>query len=217
MPQVFNRRAELGVKLLALGLLAALVTLVALWASKNHAAFAVGEPPRQPIAFSHKHHVGDDGIDCRYCHTSVETTAFAGMPSTGTCLSCHSQLYVDAPALALLHRSAASGQPIPWGRVHQLPDFVYFDHSIHVGKGVGCIECHGRVDQMPLAWRSAPLLMQWCLDCHRDPRPHLRPRADVVSMVPTAQVPALAAGAWKAADVPLQRTARLTDCSTCHR
>ena len=109
----------------------------------------------------------------------VETAAFAGMPSTRTCLTCHSQLFVDAPLLAPLHAATPSGRPIAWTLLHKLPDFVYFDHSIHVAKGVGCVECHGRVDQMPLDWRSAPLLMQWCLDCHRDPEPHLRPRDQV--------------------------------------
>ena len=128
----------------------------------------------QPIPFSHKHHVGDDGIDCRYCHTTVETAAWAGLPSTAVCLTCHDQLFRDQPLLEALHRSAGNRPPSP-DRVHVLPDFVYFDHAVHVAKGVACVECHGRVDQMPLTWRAAPLQMQWCLDCHRDPAPHLRP------------------------------------------
>src|SRR3954454_14026567 len=142
----------------------------------------VDVPLQQPIPFSHKHHVGDDGIDCRYCHTSVEKSSFAGLPSTKICLTCHSQLYKDAPMLAPLHESARTGMPISWTRVHDLPDFVYFDHSIHVNKGVGCIECHGRVDEMPFTYQDKSLLMGWCLDCHRNPKPHLRPREAVFSM-----------------------------------
>ncbi len=140
----------------------------------------------QPIPFSHKHHVGDVGIDCRYCHTSVETSAFAGLPSTTICLTCHSQLFAKAAVLEPLRRSVATGQPIAWNRVHTLPDFVYFNHGIHVAKGVACGECHGRVDQMPLTWRTAPLEMEWCLDCHRDPAPHLHPKSEVFAMASRA-------------------------------
>jgi hypothetical protein len=209
MSEVFSRHAELGVKLAMLALVLGTTFGIVLWMAKLRAVDATGVPSAQPIPFSHKHHVGDVGLDCRYCHSTVETSAFAGMPATDTCLTCHSQLFVDAPLLAPLHRSAATGQPIAWKRLHKLPDFVYFDHSIHIAKGVGCVECHGRVDQMPLEWRSAPLQMQWCLACHRDPRPHLRPRDAVFSMLPApaASMPAVA----------LQSTRRLTDCSTCHR
>ncbi len=207
----FTRRGQLAVKLVLLALAVCAAGTMFFAIARTRAFAETGAPPMQPIPFSHKHHVGDVGLDCRYCHTTVEHAAFAGMPSTGTCLTCHSQLFVDAPLLAPLHRSEASGRPIAWTRLHKLPDFVYFDHSIHVTKGVGCIECHGRVDQMPLEWRSAPLLMQWCLDCHRDPRPHLRAPEAVFSMVPTADAPR------PAAPVPLQSPARLTDCSTCHR
>jgi hypothetical protein len=211
MSEVFSRRAELGVKLVVLALLLAVASALFFWNAKLGSLNAVGEPLEQPIPFSHKHHVGDVGLDCRYCHSTVETSAFPGMPSTRTCLTCHSQLFVDAPALAPLHESEASGRSLAWTRVHKLPDFVYFDHSIHVAKGVGCVECHGRVDQMPLEWRSAPLLMQWCLECHRDPQPHLRPHELIFSMLPTAELPVHAAPA------KLQSTRRLTDCSTCHR
>jgi hypothetical protein len=211
MSPVFDRRGQLIVKLCVLAVALTSAAALALAMSKTRAFAAIGEPAAQPIPFSHKHHVGDDGIDCRYCHTTVETAAFAGLPSTATCLTCHSQLYVDAPILAPLHRSQAEHRPIAWTLLHKLPDFVYFDHSIHVAKGVGCVECHGRVDQMPLEWRSAPLLMEWCLDCHRDPAPHLRPREQVFATTPTS--PALA----RSLHVPLQNTRRLTDCSTCHR
>lgn len=175
----------------------------------------VNAMPEQPIPFSHKHHVADDRIDCRYCHTSVESAAFAGMPSTRVCLTCHSQLFADAPVLRPLHESARTQTPIAWKRVYDLPGFVYFDHSIHVAKGIGCVECHGRVDQMPITRRQAPLTMQWCLDCHRDPAPHLRARERVFAMIET---PALQAdGDALARHYQLESTRRLTDCSTCHR
>src|SRR5215472_4734963 len=155
MPQVFSRRSALVVKLVLVGLGGAFVALVVaggIW--REHWVQALGEPLEQPIPFSHKHHVGDDGIDCRYCHTTVETSRHAGLPSTHICLTCHSQLYRDAAMLRPLHESERSGTPIAWTRVHDLPDFVFFDHSVHVAKGVGCVECHGRVDQMALTWRA---------------------------------------------------------------
>src|SRR5919198_5756133 len=128
----------------------------------------VGVPVEQPIPFSHKHHVSDDGIDCRYCHTTVETSAFAGMPATQTCMNCHSQIFSQSPTLAPVRDSFQTGKPIRWNRVYTLPDFVYFDHSIHVQKGVGCSTCHGQVDQMPLTWKAQSLQMSWCLECHAD-------------------------------------------------
>jgi hypothetical protein len=170
----------------------------------------------QPIRFSHKHHVGDDGIDCRYCHTSVEKSSFAGLPSTDICLTCHSQLYRDSPELAPLHDSARTGKPIRWNRVNDVPDFVYFDHSIHVNKGVACVECHGRVDQMPLTWRAAPMEMQWCLHCHRSAPEHIRPLSEVFLM---QDAKPLSREEIKQLSqmLQLQNTRRLTDCSTCHR
>ncbi len=216
MDPVFRRRAELGVKLAFLALALAVATTLALFVWRARSFDPLGEPVAQPIPFSHKHHVGDDGIDCRYCHTTVEKSAFAGLPSSGICMSCHAQLYTDQPVLAALRESAASGRPIAWRRVHQLPDFVFFDHSVHVGHGVACIECHGRLDQMPLTWRVAPLQMQWCLACHRNPAPHLRPQDQVFRMPPgappTVDAPKLAALLQR-----LPSTRRLTDCSSCHR
>jgi len=209
MAQVFGQRAELAVKLVVLAIGLGALGLIAYAASGVRAELGLQRVVAQPIPFSHKHHVGDDGIDCRYCHTRVETHADAGLPSTRICLTCHAQLFTDAEVLAPLRRSAATGQPIPWVRVHALPDFVYFHHGIHVAKGVACRECHGRVDQMPLTWRVAPLQMQWCLDCHRDPRPHLHARDDVFAMTSVRRPPT--------DEVPLQGERRLTDCSTCHR
>jgi hypothetical protein len=213
--QVFSRRMELAVKLCVAGLFLAFPALVALAVWREHAYQALGEPPDQPIPFSHKHHVGDDGIDCRYCHTTVETERHAGLPSTHVCLSCHSQLYTQAAVLQPLRESARTGVPIAWKRVHNLPDFVYFDHAVHVAKGVACVECHGRVDQMPITWRAQPLQMQWCLACHRNPAPHLRPHVQVFDM----NAPRL--NEREAQDLVrlmhLESRQRMTDCSTCHR
>ena len=175
----------------------------------------VDVPIEQPVPFSHKHHVYGLGIDCRYCHASVETSAFAGLPSTETCMTCHSQLWTDAPVLAPVRESLARNQPLRWNRVHDLPDFVFFNHSIHVNKGIGCATCHGRVDQMPLMWQQNSLYMKWCLDCHRDPAQFIRPKGEVFNM------------AWHATNQPAVgreliaqhhvNVTQLTDCSMCHR
>jgi hypothetical protein len=213
MAQTFQKRAALAVKLAFIGLFIMTAALwgFAVWTGTDQ----VSDPIAQPIPFSHKHHVGDDGLDCRYCHATVEEQSFAGMPSAHVCLSCHSQLFKNEAVLAPLRRSAATGQPIQWVRLHKLPDFVYFDHSVHVHKGVACIECHGRLDQMPLTWRTAPLSMRWCLACHRDPTPHLHPPSEVFAMPPSAMDnadQAMLARLYK-----LESTRRLTDCTTCHR
>ncbi len=215
MAQVFSPAQTLLVKVLLLALLTGAITIAVVARWRMAATIGPGDMPAQPIPFSHRHHAGDDRIDCRYCHTSVENAAFAGMPSTMLCLTCHSQLYKDAPVLRPLHESARRGTAIAWTRVNQLPDFVYFNHGIHVSKGVGCVECHGAVDRMPITERVAPLTMQWCLACHRDPAPHLRAPEQVYSMTPTS---ALGGDPGELARrYHLQSTRRLTDCSTCHR
>jgi len=172
----------------------------------------------QPIAFSHKHHVEQIGLDCRYCHTTVEDASFAGMPSTETCLGCHSQVWADSPMLAPVRESFRTGEPIRWTRVHDLPDHAYFDHSIHVRKGIGCSTCHGRVDQMPLVWREKTLHMDWCLKCHRDPEVHLREQEDIYTMPwpPADQSPA-DDGARLRSQYDIQPAGKLTNCSLCHR
>jgi Cytochrome c7 and related cytochrome c len=213
MPQIFQPPALLGVKLLLLGALFA-VLIVWLTVYKALPAHSGLLSPAQPIPFSHKHHVGDDGIDCRYCHWSVEKSSFAGIPSTQVCLTCHSQLFSDAPMLQPLFESARTGTPIRWVRVHDLPDFVFFDHRIHIAKGVGCVECHGRVDRMPRIERVASLEMQWCLGCHRDPAPHLRPPEQVFDVASRPPADAQLRASLAAKLLPTQR---LTDCSTCHR
>ena len=165
---------------------AVFVVAALFWALMQFAALALhylrgsAEVPACP--FSHQHHVAGLGIDCRYCHTSVETSSFAGIPPTKTCMNCHSQIWTNAAMLEPVRDSFRTGESLHWTRVNQLPDFVYFNHSIHVTKGVGCNECHGPVDQMPLMYQEASLQMDWCLDCHRDPAKHLRPRDQVFNM-----------------------------------
>src|SRR5437660_2869412 len=136
----------------------------------------------QPVQLSHKHHVGDDGIDCRYCHTSVEKSAFAGVPPTETCMTCHSQIWTESPLLAPVRESYRTGRPIQWQRVHDLPDFVYFNHSIHIKKGIGCVSCHGRIDEMPITRKHQTLSMRWCLSCHRSPEKNMRPHEKVFDL-----------------------------------
>lgn len=178
-------------------------------------------PKPQPIPFSHRHHVGDDGIDCRFCHSSVDKGPFAGMPSTHTCMTCHSQIWSDSPELEALRSSFRSGKPIQWARVHDLPDFVYFDHSIHVKKGVSCVSCHGRVDERPLAMKEQDLTMGWCIRCHRHPEKNIRPKEYVFNL------------AWKPNEEKgetqkelgeklletnkIMKASQLTNCSICHR
>ncbi len=171
----------------------------------------------QPVQFSHKHHVADDGIDCRYCHTSVETSAFAGIPPTKTCMNCHAQIFRDSPYLEPVRESFRTGKPVEWTRVHQLADFVYFDHSIHVNKGVGCATCHGRVDEMPLVRQVASLQMEWCLDCHRAPELYLRPLNRVFDMAWQPPSDQLEQGSQLAKLYKIRSVEELTSCSTCHR
>jgi len=171
----------------------------------------------QPVQFSHKHHVSDDGIDCRYCHTSVETSSYAGIPPTKTCMNCHSVLFNNSAYLELIRQSYRSDQSIEWIRVHRLADFVYFNHSIHINKGVGCSSCHGQINQMPLVFQASSLLMQWCLDCHRNPELELRPKDQVFNMDWKAPENQAEIGAKLRVAYKIRTTAELTSCSTCHR
>lgn len=220
MAQLFPPAAD---TILRLGLLSgAAVLIITAAGGWNYARSAYvnreGWVREQPVPFSHKHHVADDGIDCRYCHDSVETAARAGLPSTHVCMTCHSQLWTGAPALAPVRESFATGRPIRWNRVAQLPDYVYFNHSIHIDRGIGCVECHGRVDTMPLTWRAKPFEMRFCLDCHRDPAPHLRPPSLVTRMEPLdwtgREQRAFAAAAMKRHHID---PTLLDNCGLCHR
>ena len=216
MSQIFPRSANAlaksslaGVLVLVLFLGGVVFTLMrSSWATKQN------EYVEQPLQFSHAHHVGGMGLDCRYCHTSVEKSSFAGIPPTKTCMNCHSQIFSASPYLEPVRESFRSDRAIQWTRVHDLPDFVYFDHSIHVNKGVGCTTCHGQVDRMPLMWQEKSLQMEWCLDCHRQPERYVRPRSAVFSVDYVPPVNQLELGTRLVADYHIQK---LTSCSTCHR
>ncbi len=184
----------------------------------------------QPVPFSHEHHVGGLGIDCRYCHTSVETSSFAGMPPTKTCMNCHAEIWSNAEMLRPVRESYRSGVPLHWTRANDLPDYVYFDHSIHIHKGIGCNDCHGPVDRMPLMYAFATLQMEWCLNCHREPEKFLRPRDQVFNMryrPPTRRDPVtvdgktytdqLSLGNYLKGKYYLRTAQDITSCNTCHR
>jgi len=173
-------------------------------------------PPAQPVPFSHRHHAGELGIDCRYCHTSVAESPRAGLPPTHTCMTCHSQIWTGAPMLAPVRASLADDKPLNWQRVAVLPEYVFFRHDIHISKGVGCVECHGRIDRMALTYRAKPLTMQFCLDCHRDPAPHLRPKDQITNIAwqPKGDRAALGHTLMRSYGIAPER---LTHCYVCHR
>jgi hypothetical protein len=230
--QIFHRAANVISRTsIYAGIFALAITL---WASVNfqrspYVTYA-GVVRPQPAPFSHQHHVGGLGIDCRYCHTSVENSDFAGIPPTRTCMNCHSEMWTAAPMLEPIRDSYRTGRSLVWNRVNDLPDFVYFDHSIHVNKGVGCNTCHGAVDRMPLMFNAQSLQMEWCIGCHRGPEKVLRPREQVFNMryqPPTADLPVvvdgerftdqLALGKYLSHKYNLRSVMDITSCSTCHR
>lgn len=172
-PRWSNSALWLSLILLAAGLVAIPLGLI-VWVRTPYVTGRLN-PLSQPVQFDHRHHVLDDGIDCLYCHYLATDTPFAGVPPTETCLGCHGQIWNESPLLEPVRRSWDRGEPIPWKRVHRLPGFVYFHHAAHVNRGIGCVSCHGHVEEMARVYAVAPLTMQWCLDCHRDPTPHLRP------------------------------------------
>ena len=174
----------------------------------------VGYAPTQPVPYSHALHVGRLGMDCRYCHTGVETGAKATLPPTQTCMNCHTAIWPESEKLLPVRESYSTGMPVEWVRVHDLPDFVYFNHSAHVTRGIGCVTCHGRVDQMETVYQNAPLSMAWCLDCHRAPEKNLRPVSEVTNMTWVAPKDPKAYGAELAAAFDINPP---QDCSTCHR
>lgn len=200
-----------GAGLLAVAGVGLLLVLV-----RSPYATEVGVVREQPVPFSHEHHVGDIGLDCRYCHTSVEQSAFAGIPATSVCMNCHSQLFADSPILEPVRESYRSGAPLEWTRVHDLPDFVYFNHSMHIHKGVACVTCHGKVNEMPLMGREHSLHMQWCLDCHRNPEQSIGSPSDVFTAgLASPHSSTLSSG--DATSLPLQKVDSETSCYTCHR
>lgn len=227
-PHSANSYARMSLVLLAV--LAATLGLAGDRLQRSPYVTNEGLRPEQPVPFSHQHHVAGLGIDCRYCHTSVETSSFAGLPPTKTCMNCHSQIWSNAPMLEPVRASFRDNKPLVWTRVHDLPDYAYFSHEIHVNKGVGCKSCHGPVDEMPLMYQDASLQMEWCLDCHRNTAKVLRPREQVFNMNYEAPTPAKKvqfAGQWFSDQQSLgeaiqkqyhiRSSFELTSCETCHR
>src|SRR4028119_971480 len=220
MPQIFHRSTNTLAKLSIFGSIFVLLFVTWAVAEINRSSWNTGafDEREQPVQFSHKHHTGDDGIDCRYCHSTVETTASAGMPPTQTCMNCHNQLWSDSPYLEPVRASYRDNKPIEWERVHDLPEYVYFNHSIHVNKGVGCASCHGDISNMPAVYQENTLQMEWCLSCHRNPAPNIRPQSEIYNT------------AWNPMDITpeqqrevdekikmIRSPEMLTSCSTCHR
>ena len=219
MSQIFHRNSNIYSRLSILAVLVfagflGWVVWTLYWSgyNTNQSVFV-----SQPIQFSHAHHVGGMGIDCRYCHTTVEESAFANIPPTKTCMNCHSQIWNTAPILEPVRASFRENRPLQWTRVHDLPDFVYFNHSIHVNKGVGCATCHGAVDKMPLVYQEANLTMSWCLDCHRNPAKYVRPRDQVFNMAWQRPADDPELGERLVQEYKIGSVPQLTSCSTCHR
>lgn len=216
MGSLFHPRSNTIARVVFLSLIGAPVGLVGFSMIWVRTPFFTGQydPIEQPVQFDHRHHVGDDGIDCRYCHSGVEKSAFAGVPEPALCMNCHSQIWNKSPKLAPIREAYFSGQPIAWKRVHRVPDFVYFNHAIHVNKGVGCFTCHGRVDTMAAVEQKAPLTMGWCLECHRHPEPNLRPREEITNLTWTSTSDPEVLGRQL---VERYHVNTRISCTTCHR
>ena len=216
MSQIFHPSANSIARIMLAGLIILVASsgILLYYMAKSPYVTRAYESRQQPIQFSHERHVAGNGLDCRYCHTAVETSATAGIPPTKTCMNCHAQILASSPYLEPVRASYANDVSIQWVKVHDLPDYVYFNHSIHVNKGVGCTTCHGRVDQMPLMWTVNTLQMEWCLDCHRTPEKYLRPRSAVFKVDYQPPADQLALGSRLATEYQVKR---LTSCSTCHR
>jgi hypothetical protein len=216
MSQIFHRSANTISRVSIFGAVFAVAGLLWLVDEVNRSPWVTQArvAREQPIQFSHERHVAGNGLDCRYCHTSVEESSFAGIPPTKTCMNCHSQIFSASPYLEPVRQSFRTDRSIAWTRVHDLPDFVYFNHSIHVKKGMGCTTCHGQVDRMPLMWQEKSLQMDWCIDCHRTPERYVRPREAVFSVDYQPPANQLELGERLVAEYRIQK---LTSCSTCHR
>jgi hypothetical protein len=216
MPQIFHPSANTIARVSIFGAVFFIATLFWLFYAVNASPWVTQAhvTREQPIEFSHERHVAGNGIDCRYCHTSVEDSSFAGIPPTKTCMNCHAQIFANSSFLEPVRESFRSGRSIQWTRVHDLPDFVYFNHSIHLAKGVGCTTCHGPVDRMPLMRQEASLQMEWCIDCHRAPEKYVRPREQVFRVDYLPPSDQLQLGRRLVADYHIKP---LTSCSTCHR
>jgi len=245
--QIFHRSMNTIAKVSIVGAVFFLAFLGWVATALTSSSYATGQyvVKHQPVPFSHEHHVRGLGIDCRYCHTSVERSATAGLPPTETCMNCHRQIWTNAELLEPIRASYRDNVPVQWNRVHDLPDYVYFNHSVHVAKGIGCASCHGKVNEMPLMFQNASLQMEWCLSCHRDPAKNVRPREEVFNIdwnpgdprtwtsvaanARAMQVPVEVASkqGWSPSSTEVARLRphlaqeygikSLTSCSTCHR
>jgi hypothetical protein len=216
MAQFFSRTANTVARFTLWGFAAAVgvAMLAGFWIVRSPYETRESEPREQPVPFSHEHHAGDLGIDCRYCHTTVEKSSFANIPATKICMNCHSQMWATSAMLEPVRESWRTGRSIAWTRIYDLPDFVYFNHSVHVNKGIGCSECHGRVDKMPLMWQAVSLEMQWCLECHRHPEMRVRPQSEVFNMAYVHPANQAEMGRRLVQEYHIQS---LTSCSNCHR
>jgi hypothetical protein len=218
MTQLFKRRSNSVMRVVLVGIAASAVLTFAFWTVIKWSPWEteVAVAIEQPVPFSHQHHVSGLGLDCRYCHTSVDRAAFAGIPPTHTCMTCHSQIWSDAPMLKPVRDSALKSEPLKWNRVNRLPKYVYFNHSIHVNQGIGCTSCHGDVGKMPLTAKANPFYMKDCLACHREPEKYIRPRSEVFNPHWVSPVNQLQQGAKLVQEYKIPKH-RLTDCMTCHR
>ena len=217
--QIFSRNANAAVRVSIIGIGALLFGIVAamvgVYLSPWMTDQGIAKP--QPVPFSHKHHVDQLKIDCRYCHATVERAAYAGYPATETCMSCHSQIWTNSPLLEPVRESYRTGEPVVWNAIYDLPDFVFFNHSVHVAKGIGCSSCHGRIDQQHLAAKAQPLYMGWCLSCHRSPEDNVRPRDQVYNMGYDPLSLPLETRQQLVAEYKIPTDGRLTNCAVCHR
>ena len=219
MSQVFPKSANQWSRASLIGVLFVVLSLGWFIAMLQRSDFvtAADQFKEQPVQFSHQHHVGGIGIDCRYCHTAVEVSPSAGIPPTKTCINCHSQIWSTSPYLEPVRTSFRDDTPLRWVRIHDLPDFVYFNHSIHIKQGVGCETCHGRVDRMPLMYQQVSLQMEWCLDCHKDPAQYVRPRSEVFTMGYRPAGNQREIGADLVQKYGIANQEHMTSCSICHR
>jgi hypothetical protein len=219
VPQIFHRSTNAISRFTIFGSLIVIVAVTLAWGGIIRAPYVTEQDVvrDQPVPFSHEHHVAGLGIDCRYCHTGVEKSPFAGVPPTQVCMNCHKQVWADSATLEPVRASFRDNRPIVWTRVNNVADFVYFDHSIHVHKGVGCETCHGRVDRMPLMWKAESLRMEWCLNCHRSPEKYLRPREEVFTMGWQPPIPQRELGLQLVRNYKVDPPQKLTNCSICHR
>jgi len=216
MSQIFHRSANTLSRVSIFGALFIVGGLIWLAMVISRSSYSTGAHVfrRQPVQFSHMHHVQQMGIDCRYCHTAVETSQYAGIPPTATCMNCHSQIWATSPYLEPVRASYREDRSLEWLRVHDLPDFTYFNHSVHVKKGIGCETCHGRVDEMPLMLQENSLQMEWCLDCHRNPEKYVRPLSEIYTMGYRPPEPQAVLGPKLVQEYGINAR---TSCSTCHR